>query len=109
MKYNARSIHGCGAAPEAFPEPAKCLYTYNARTNRLYLHILDWPYVTLRCPNLGRRVAYAQFLHDGSEVRFSENGPGEQTDPTSPPGGREESSCRRSRSSSGRRRPRQTL
>ena len=23
----------------------------------------------------------------GSEVRFSENGPGEQTDPTSPPGG----------------------
>ena len=87
MKYNARSIHGCGAAPEAFPEPAKCLYTYNARTNRLYLHILDWPYVTLRCPNLGRRVAYAQFLHDGSEVRFSENGPGEQTDPTSPPGG----------------------
>ena len=87
MKYNARSIHGCGAAPEAFPEPHKCLYTYNAKTNRLYLHVLDWPYVTLRCPNLGHRVAYAQFLHDGSEVRFSENGPGEQTDPTSPPGG----------------------
>ena len=87
MKTNARSIHGCGAAPEAFPEPHKCLYTWNAKTNRLYLHVLDWPYVTLRCPNLGRHVAYAQFLHDGSEVRFSENGPGEQTDPTSPPGG----------------------
>ena len=87
MKYNARSIYGCGAAPEAFPEPHKCLYTYNAKTNRLYLHVLDWPYVTLRCPALGRHVAYAQFLHDGSEVRFSENGPGEQTDPTSPPGG----------------------
>ena len=87
MKYNSRSIYGCGAAPESFPEPHKCLYTYNAKTNRLYLHILDWPYVTLRCPALGRHVAYAQFLHDGSEVRFSENGPGEQTDPTSPPGG----------------------
>ena len=74
-------------APETLPEPSKCLYTWNRADNRLYIHILDWPYITLRCPGLGRKVEYAQFLHDASEVRFSDNAPGEQTDPTSPPGG----------------------
>ena len=87
MYVNGRSIHGCGAAPETLPEPSKCLYTWNRAANRLYIHILDWPYITLRCPGLGRKVEYAQFLHDASEVRFSDNAPGEQTDPTSPPGG----------------------
>ena len=72
MEYHDRSIYGCGAAPDAFPQPADCRYTYNPATNRLYLHIFAWPFRDIYCPGLGDKVAYAQFLHDGSEVRFGD-------------------------------------
>ncbi|WP_353183471.1 alpha-L-fucosidase [Parapedobacter lycopersici] len=71
MKYNNRSIYGCTAAPPAFEQPDNCLLTYNPETKRLYVHLLQWPFKTLYLPNYKGKVAYAQFLHDGSEVQYT--------------------------------------
>ncbi len=69
MHQHAPAIHGCTSAP-AFPAPPpNTLYTYNPALNRLYLHILAWPYKFLPLPGLADRVAYAQLLHDASEVK----------------------------------------
>ena len=72
MKYNSRSIYGCGKAPDEYPEPRDARYTYNSETNRLYLHIMNWPFKHITLHNLGGKAAYAQFLHDGSEVKMRE-------------------------------------
>jgi len=74
MKSHSRAIYGCGAAPEAYPAPVDCRYTYNAKTNRLYLHLYAWPFRLVDLPNLAGKVAYAQLLNDASEVSFSERG-----------------------------------
>ncbi len=71
MKYNNRSIYGCTAAPEDFEKPDNCLLTYNPDTKRLYVHLLQWPFKTLYLPNFKGKVKYAQFLHDGSELRYT--------------------------------------
>ena len=71
MKYNARSIYGCGMAP--FEEAQGCRYTYNAKTNRLYVHIKSWPFEHLHLPGLAGKIRYAQFLHDGSEIKFTDD------------------------------------
>jgi alpha-L-fucosidase len=67
MRQHARAIQGCCEAP--VEAPANCLYTFDPKTNRLYCHILAWPYKFLALPGLADRVAYAQFLHDGSEIK----------------------------------------
>jgi alpha-L-fucosidase len=70
MHHHGRAVYGCGAAPAAFPAPPPdCRYTYNAATRRLYVHLFAWPFRTLALPGLAGKVAYAQFLHDASEVR----------------------------------------
>lgn len=74
MKHNSRSIYGCTEAPENFKTPASGVLTYNPTTNRLYIHLLDYPLQNLRLPDYKGKVKYAQFLHDGSEIRFQENG-----------------------------------
>ena len=71
MKYNSRAIYGCGMAP--FEEAQGCRYTYNAKTNRLYVHIKAWPFQYLHLPELAGKIRYAQFLQDGSEVKFTED------------------------------------
>ena len=71
MRVNERSIRGCGIAPQDLPCPPDCRYTYNADTNRLYLHILSWPFRHIHCEGLADRIDYAQFLHDASEVKHS--------------------------------------
>jgi len=71
MHYHSRAIYGCRPAPDDIPTPPDCRYTYNPATNRLYLHILAWPFKSIYCPGLADRVEYAQFLHDASEVRLS--------------------------------------
>jgi len=43
MKYNGRSIYGCTAAPDEFEAPANSILTYNPRTKRLYILLLDYP------------------------------------------------------------------
>lgn len=70
-KLNGRSIYGCTAAPESFARPDNCLLTYNPETNRLYVHLLQWPFKTLYLPGYRGKVKFARFLHDGSEIRYT--------------------------------------
>ncbi len=67
MKYHSCSIYGCGAAP-GLTAPDGCRYTWNPKTNRLYLHIYSWPFRFLELKGLGGKVKYAQLLRDHSEV-----------------------------------------
>ena len=71
MKYNSCSIYGCGAAP-GLTAPDGCRYTWNPKTNRLYLHIYSWPFRFLELKGLGGKVKYAQLLRDHSEVLRNE-------------------------------------
>jgi len=70
MKYNNRSIYGCTEAPAEFEKPDNCLLTYNPVTNRLYVHLLDYPLNRFTLKGYGGKVKYAQFLHDNSELKF---------------------------------------
>ncbi|MGB2998117.1 MAG: alpha-L-fucosidase [Phycisphaerae bacterium] len=70
MKRHSRSIYGCTQAPEAFAAPQDCRLTYNPDTNRMYVHILAWPFKHLHLPGFAGKVTYAQLLNDASEVRM---------------------------------------
>lgn len=72
MNLHGRSIYGCTAAPEIFEKPDNCLLTYNPKTNRLYVHVLEWPFKTIYLPGLKGKVAYAQLLNDASELKFND-------------------------------------
>lgn len=65
MRTHHRAIYGAG--PSLFTAPPDCRYTQ--RGKRLYLHLFAWPFEAVHLPGLAGRVAYAQFLHDGSQVR----------------------------------------
>jgi alpha-L-fucosidase len=69
MRVNSRSIYGCGAAPKEFKTPEGTHLTYNRKTNRLYVHLLNYPFKTLIL-DFGSKIDYAQFLHDGSELQI---------------------------------------
>ncbi len=69
MHFNARSIYGCGPAPEGFVAPSGTALTYNPKTNRLYLHLYDYPMGFIPLAFLDK-IEYAQFLHDGSEIKL---------------------------------------
>ncbi len=71
MKYNSRSIYGCTMAEPEFVTPNGCRLTQSVDGKRLYIHLLEYPYQTLYMPCLVDKVEYAQFLHDGSEVKFN--------------------------------------
>jgi len=73
MKFHNRAIYGCTQAPKEFAVPQNCLLTYNPKTNRLYVHMLDWPFNSLNLPGYAGKVKYAQLLNDGSEIRFRTN------------------------------------
>ena len=66
MRVNERSIRGAGQSSFAPPVDAR----YTQRGKRLYLHLFAWPFGMVHLPGLGGKVEYAQFLHDGSEVRI---------------------------------------
>lgn len=68
MKYNSRSIYSCTQSPDEYRAPDNCLLTYNAKTNRLYVHLLDYPMKNFLLKGYGDKVKYAQFLHDASEI-----------------------------------------
>ncbi len=70
MHLHNRSIYNCGAAPEGIKAPLDCRYTYNKETNRLYLHLMNWPFKHLHLHGLAGKVAYAQLLNDCSEIQF---------------------------------------
>jgi alpha-L-fucosidase len=66
-RLHGRSIYG--ATMSEFVPPPDGRYTQ--RGDRLYLHLFSWPFGHVHLDGLLGRVKYAQFLHDGSEVRFA--------------------------------------
>lgn len=72
MAVNNRSIYGCTQAPPEFVAPDNTLLTYNPKTNRLYIHLLDYPLQNFLLPGYKDKIKYAQFLHDASELRISQ-------------------------------------
>ena len=73
MKYNSRSIYGCTMAEPEFKAPRGCRLTQSEDGKRLYVHLIEYPYAFLEFDGLAGRIEYAQFLHDGSEILFTEN------------------------------------
>ncbi|MDP3913306.1 MAG: alpha-L-fucosidase [Bacteroidota bacterium] len=71
MKLNNRSVYGCTQAPEEFKAPENSLLTYNPKTNRLYIHLVDYPLQNFNLPDYAGKIKYAQFLHDASEIRIT--------------------------------------
>ena len=74
MEVHARSIYGCGAAPQEFPVPQDCRLTWNPAGKRMYVHVLAWPFRHLHLDGFKNRVEYAQLLNDGSEICFHQDG-----------------------------------
>ena len=70
MNANGEAVYGCTAAPSEFETPQGTALTWNPTTRRLYIHILEWPTKTLPV-RFWNRIAYAQFLHDASEVKVA--------------------------------------
>jgi alpha-L-fucosidase len=70
MRRHGRSIYGCTEAPAGITTPQDTRLTYNPKTNRLYVHIFAYPYKHLHLDGLAGKVEYAQFLHDGSELKL---------------------------------------
>jgi len=70
MKYNDKAIYGCTEAPQEFKAPEHSLLTYNPESKRLYVHLLDYPMKWFTLKGYEGKVKYAQFLHDGSEIKF---------------------------------------
>ena len=87
MKFNSRSICGCGAAPKELHPPMDCRYTYNKKLNRLYIHLMRWPTGTLVLHGLAEQVKYAQLLCDGTRMQIikADKSDSENTNPRIPP------------------------
>ncbi len=75
MKYNSRSIYGCTMAdPDLLALcPNGCKFTQSEDGSRLYIHLFEYPFEFLELAGFAGKVDYAQFLHDGSELRYEEN------------------------------------
>lgn len=74
MRYNSRAIYGCTMAEPEFAAPADCRFTQSVDGKRLYVHLLAYPFAHLQLRGLAGKVEYVQFLHDGSELLFTEGG-----------------------------------
>ncbi len=73
MKYNSRSIYGCTMAEPEWVAPDDCRFTQSMDEKRLYLHIFAYPFKHIKVRGLAGKIKYAQFLHDGSELKYTEN------------------------------------
>ena len=69
MEHHSRAIYG--ATNSQWAPPVDCRYTQNG--DRLYLHIFAWPYRHIHVHGLSGKIAFAQFVHDSSEVAFVEH------------------------------------
>ena len=67
MALHAEAIYNC--TQSEFKAPRDCRLTQNGK--KLYIHIFAWPFRFLYLEALADKVAYARFLHDGSEVLLS--------------------------------------
>jgi len=72
MRVNSRSIYGCTMAEPEFTAPSDCRLTQSEDGKRLYVHLFAYPFAHLHMKGLAGKVDYAQFLHDGSELLFTE-------------------------------------
>lgn len=72
IKYNSRSVYDCTMAEPEFKAPTGCCLTQSNDGKRLYIHLLEYPFAHLGMRNLAGKIAYAQFLHDGSEIQYTE-------------------------------------
>ncbi|MVA75607.1 alpha-L-fucosidase [Auraticoccus sp. F435] len=82
MELHRDSVHGAGASEHTAPSGT----VYTQRGDRLYVHLLSWPFAHLHLPGLAGQVRFARFLHDGSEVRTEVHEPGQEAH-TMRPGG----------------------
>ncbi len=78
MRLHGRAIYGCG--PSDFVAPPDCRFTQ--RGNRLYLHLFAWPFRHVHLEGLRERVAFAQLLNDGSEIKLIRTDPHQQAQNT---------------------------
>ncbi|TAK25747.1 MAG: alpha-L-fucosidase [Chloroflexota bacterium] len=69
-RLHSRSIYGATATEHVSPPDGR----YTARGSRLYLHLFAWPFKHAHLSGLGGKIAYAQLLHDGSEIRVLDGG-----------------------------------
>lgn len=72
MRLHRTSIIGAGPA-DGFTAPSGTVMT--RRADRLYIHLLHWPFGHLHLPDLAGRVRFARLLNDGSELRMKEFAP----------------------------------
>lgn len=72
MKYNNRSIYGCTMAEPEFITPEDCRLTQSEDGKRIYVHLFAYQFAHLKLKGFAGKVDYAQFLHDGSEVLYTE-------------------------------------
>jgi len=77
MQLNSRAIYGCTQAPADIQRPDNALLTYNPDTKRLYVHLLDYPLQRFELPGMKGKIKYAQFLHDGSEIKMRNTNKGD--------------------------------
>lgn len=73
MKYNGKSIYGCTMAEPEYIAPPGTRLTQSEDEKRLYVHLFQYPFGVLEMPGLAGKVEYAQFLHDGSELLYTEH------------------------------------
>jgi len=74
MDANSHSIYGCTKAEPEFIAPPGTLLTQSEDGKRLYIHLVDYPFSSLKMENMIGKVEYAQFLHDNSEIEIREKG-----------------------------------
>lgn len=77
MKYNSRSIYGCTMAEPEFLDntPRGTRLTQSQDGKRLYIHLMEYPFAFLEMHGMAGKIEYAQFLHDASEILFTEKSP----------------------------------
>ncbi|MCI7512063.1 MAG: alpha-L-fucosidase [Schaalia hyovaginalis] len=83
MRLHRNAIVGADAA-EGFTAPEGAVLT--KRGDRLYIHLLHWPFGHLHLPDLAGKVRFARLLNDGSELKMTEFSP-ETVALTTEPGG----------------------
>jgi alpha-L-fucosidase len=72
MRRHGRAIYGATQSEYTLPPGVDGRLTQ--RGDRLYLHLFAWPFKHVHLDGLAGKVAYAQLLNDGSEIRFLEGG-----------------------------------
>ncbi|NDL58533.1 alpha-L-fucosidase [Phytoactinopolyspora sp. XMNu-373] len=82
MRLHARAVHGAGPADVEAPPGT----VVTRRGDRLYLHLLAWPFGHVHLKDMAGKVRYAQLLNDGSEIQRTQIDPTQAAWNTTPGG-----------------------